>query len=204
MKITQIANGVELEVSDERGNCVKNKLDVEHQEAKSPQQEARKRVLAKTGNTIYNVVDVIDELGEMFIPASLLTELRRDTLELLDEVHAKARVADVRREEDVTASLPQGNTLTYHDNVANSLAKKFYMEHGATKVESAVEVSDEKIGEGLVVMNTRYCLRRELGYCLKTPKGKEWVAPLYIQTGNNRFCLDFDCKGCRMKVIYLG
>lgn len=202
MKLSKIDGGISLEISDERGNRVIDSLEIDHQVAKSSQQEARKRILAKTGNTIYNVAEVVDELGEMFIPASLLTELRRETLELLDETHAKARVADVRREEDVTATLPQGGSLTYHDNVANSLAREFYHEHGATHIEEAIEIGREYKNE-IVVMTTRYCLRREMGCCLKKSTGKKWVGPLYLQSANNRFRLEFDCKECCMKVIYL-
>ena len=125
--------------------------------------------------------------------------IKRRMMEFITDITSEYK----RIEEDKSASLPQGNVLTYHDNVANSLSRKFYCEHGATHIESAIEVQGE-IKDEMVVMNTRYCLRREMGCCLKTPNAKKWVGPLYLQSANNRFRLDFDCKECRMKVVYLG
>lgn len=92
-----------------------------------------------------------------------------------------------------------GTRLTYHDNVANRLAQQFYVDHGVTALQPALEVRRPQ-GE-TIVMTTRYCIRRELGCCLKTHKGKELPSPLFIETGLDRFRLDFDCKACRMKVI---
>jgi putative protease len=203
MVLKTTVNGIAIDLYDERGNNVSLPLTVEYQEAKSPQEESRRRVLSKTGNTIYRVEEIEDNLGNVFIPASVLTDLRRKALDLLDEAQITRYKTDKRLEEDKSASLPQGNVLTYHDNVANSLSREFYCEHGATHIESAIEVQGE-IKDEMVVMNTRYCLRREMGCCLKTPNARKWVGPLYLQSANNRFRLDFDCKECRMKVVYLG
>ena len=203
MVLKTTVNGIAIDLYDERGNNVSLPLTVEYQEAKSPQEESRRRVLSKTGNTIYRVEEIEDNLGNVFVPASVLTDLRRKALDLLDKVQITRYKTDKRIEEDKSASLPQGNVLTYHDNVANSLSREFYCEHGATHIESAIEVQGE-IKDEMVVMNTRYCLRREMGCCLKTPNAKKWVGPLYLQSANNRFRLDFDCKECRMKVVYLG
>ena len=203
MKLYKIEDGISLEISDERGQKVRDSLKINYQEAKSPQQEARSRVLSKTGNTIYRVEEIDDKLDDIFVPASLLTDLRRRALEQLDKAHALGYEVDERRTEDKSAELPQGEILTYHDNVANSLAHKFYSEHGATRIEPAIEIRPEN-KEEIVVMTTRYCLWREMGCCLKKPNGKKWDSPLYLQSANNRFRLDFDCKECRMKVVYLG
>ena len=203
MVIKSTADGIALDLYDERGNNVSLPLTVECQDAKSPQEESRRRVLSKTGNTIYRVEEIEDNLGNVFVPASVLTDLRRKALDLLDKVQITRYKTDKRIEEDRSVSLPYGNVLTYHDNVANSLSHEFYCEHGATQIESAIEVQKEINGE-IVVMNTRYCLRREMGCCLKKPNGKKWDGPLYLQSANNRFRLDFDCKECRMKVVYLG
>ena len=203
MVLKTTVDGIVLDLYDERGNNVSLPLTIEYQEAKSPQEESRRRVLSKTGNTIYRVEEIEDNLGNVFIPASVLTDLRRKALDLLDEVQITRYKTDKRLEEDKLASLPHGNVLTYHDNVANSLSREFYYEHGATHIELAIEVQGE-IKEEMVVMNTRYCLRCEMGCCLKTPNAKKWVGPLYLQSANNRFRLDFDCKECRMKVVYLG
>ena len=57
-------------------------------------------------------------------------------------------------------------------------------------------------------MNTRYCIRRELGCCKKIKNGSGTLSgasePLYIESGRNRFRLMFDCSQCEMKVIREG
>ena len=92
-----------------------------------------------------------------------------------------------------------GLTTTYHDNVANSAASKFYADHGATVAESAIEVEPQ---QGRVrVMTTRYCLRRSLGACLKTPGANrlpKGVLKLVAPIGALE--LEFDCKNCQMKI----
>ena len=105
--------------------------------------------------------------------------------------------------ENANCMLPQGNKLSYHDNVANRLAEEFYRQHGATTIEHAVEVDRKAAGREIVVMTTRYCLRREMGYCLKTSQGARWKSPLHITSANHRFRLDFDCSKCEMKVVHV-
>ncbi|MDE6782779.1 MAG: hypothetical protein K2J17_03545, partial [Paramuribaculum sp.] len=51
------------------------------------------------------------------------------------------------------------------------------------------------------VMTTRYCLRRELGACLRTPSAAKLPPKLFIRSGPIRLALNFDCKNCEMHVI---
>ena len=52
------------------------------------------------------------------------------------------------------------------------------------------------------LMQCRYCLRYELGYCVKQGgKRPQWKEPLFLRLGDGRrFRLDFDCKNCQMNV----
>ena len=52
-------------------------------------------------------------------------------------------------------------------------------------------------------METRYCLRREMGACLKNKEGNKLPSPLYLTSEGKRFRLDFDCRNCRMQVVYI-
>ncbi len=192
-------NILALDITDQRGNSVTATISIEPQEAKTPQEQARRRVLEKTGGTIYHITQIDDTTGNLFIPASQLTELRRQAIELLDKSHRMRYERDMRRSEDMSVTPPMGTRLTYHDNVSNRLAQQFYVDHGVTAIQPALEV--RRIEGETLVMTTRYCVRRELGFCLKTHKGKELPTPLFIETGLDRFRLDFDCKNCRMKVI---
>lgn len=201
MTLKLIDFGIKLIVTDCRGNQVSKSIETEISQAQTPQESSRSKVLSKTGNTIYRVSKIIDDIGNVFIPASVLTRLRRDVLELLDQEHRINYKCD-RRREGIRTKLPHGATLSYHDNVANCLSKDFYVSQGATLIENAIEVS-KKQGD-VVVMTTRYCVRHELGHCLKTEKGKKWQGPLYLKSANHCFRLDFDCNCCQMKVVAIG
>ncbi|MEE1148027.1 MAG: hypothetical protein UHN93_02105, partial [Alistipes sp.] len=49
------------------------------------------------------------------------------------------------------------------------------------------------------VMESSYCIRREIGECLK--RGSQLRERLYLEHGRHRYLLDFDCKNCRMNLI---
>lgn len=192
------------DASDERGNRVSVSEPIEWQQARTPQQQARRSAIEKTGGTIYRVHTLDDRLGDRFVPASVLTSLRRSLTEALDRAQKAAYRFDYRRPDHHSSRYFQGLTLTYHDNVANPLARKFYEKHGAVTGSDALETSKrESIPSGTRVMTTRYCLRRELGMCHRTPEGKKCTDPLFLRSGNYRFSLDFDCRECRMHVNWL-
>lgn len=198
---------ISLEMTDERGCSATVCVNVEPlQPALTPQEAPRRRTLEKLGGTVYAPGRVEDLAGGVFIPASTLADLRRDCVAALDRT-ARATYAYGRRlPERFDVALPQdGGRLTVHDNVANRLAREFYVAHGAAEIMSAVETgksTDAPADEP--VMTTRYCLRRELGKCLKTPSGNDWKSPLTLVSNGSgatiRLRLEFDCKNCRMKV----
>lgn len=171
------------------------------QPSRTHQSEARNRVICKTGNTIYRVSHLTDNIDPaVFIPASLLTTLRRDALNALNRSRS-LRLAPLRPGADngreVTGVIPA--------NVANSLAADAYLAHGidVTPSATAIEVLPRLPDDRIKVMNTRYCIRRELGRCLSTPAGKEWKEPLTLtdQSGM-KLRPEFDCKACEMN-LYL-
>lgn len=189
-----------LELSDERGvRCATAiKLEVSDMAlAEKPQEEGRRKVIAKTGDTIYSVESVDDRVGRVFIRASVLTQLRREVVAMLDKTAEATfkrmlpgkRIAGRPADPDVTIA-----------NVANGKARNVYRQMGYTDMEEAVETAGPK--PGMRVMTTRYCLRRELGHCLKTPKGKEWRGPLTItDASGTSFLTEFDCRACEMNLF---
>ncbi len=65
----------------------------------------------------------------------------------------------------------------------------------------AMEVDMPQADE-ITVMNTRYCLRRELGACLREKgMGAKLPSPLFLRNESGVYRLDFDCANCGMKVI---
>lgn len=194
---------IALEATDCRGNRVCVVAGSGYSQARTPQQEQRRRTLARLGGTDYVLEDVEDNLGDRFVAASVLTALRRDTLAALDAAW-KARYAFDRRR---TCSLPEdaftsNPPLTYHDNVANRLSRRFYESHGAVIGHMAVEVERPVPGD-TVVMSTRYCLRRELGACLRDKQVSTTLrGPLRLRSlDGSVYRLDFDCNRCGMQVV---
>lgn len=192
---------ISLEMTDCRGCSATvvgkvGKMDV----AVTPQERPRRRILDKLGGTGYRSARIVDLAGPAFIPASALAALRRQCVEALDgNARATYRYC-YRLPEKFDVPLPYGSRLTVHDNVANRLAREFYVSHGGTDIVPAMEVSGKNTCKDEPVMTTRYCLRKELGKCLKEPSGKDWKAPLKLVSGNTCLRLDFDCKNCRMQV----
>ena len=188
-----------LDAKDERGNDVSCSVPAQLSDAETGQEVRQRETLAKTGNTIYACRQV-SVIGGKFVPQSLLTQLRRQALAALDVAQKANYRYGYRREENRDATCPAVK-LTYADNVANAQARRLYAEHGVQEMEPAMEVAPGKSGKGVTVMHTRYCLRRELGICLKTDAGRKQAGKLFLRHGETTLALEFDCKNCEMKVV---
>lgn len=191
-----------ISASDERGNSVRINLNVDKFKAEKRMEPGK--ILGKLGNTIYRLRKLTNNLNpDIFIQASQLNALKRELIQSLDEANNATYPYSYRRNEDSTVKYIKEN-LSAEDNVANSLSAEFYKAHGSTTNEYAIEVTGKKKGP-LTVMNTRYCLRRELGICKKNPEShsplKNAKEPFYIESGKNKFRLQFDCNNCEMRVI---
>lgn len=192
-----------ISAKDERGVCVRIPLDSEKSIARKPLDPGK--ILGKLGGTVYELGNFTNRLSqETFIPASSLNEHKRRLLNALDVANSITYPFGYRRKENMIVKVPQAS-VGAEENVANVLAEKFYTDHGALRIDRALEV-DKKSAEGEVtVMYSRYCLRRELGICKKNGKSVGSLAharePFYISSGNNRFRLEFNCGVCQMKVI---
>ena len=191
--LRQMAGGLALTLADERGNRVTHTMALDDvQEAQSPQGSRQRDTLGKLGNTIYRL-EHAQVLDNLFIPASLLTQLRRDTVALLDRANNIAYQRPRRRPEQPEASYPT-DVLTSADNVANHLAEQLYHEHGVKDIEPSLETG----GTAHAVMHTRYCLRRELGACLKGPRAGALPRQLYLRYGTTRLRVQCHCDTCEM------
>lgn len=194
---------IALDMSCERGCRVSVSATLQQplQAARSPQLSTRRRALAKLGDTIYTLASLDDRLGELFVPAGALTDLRRRAVEGLDRAAAATYTFDYRREEARDLLTPRH--LTFHANVANRLAARFYNDHGTETIEPAAECTAPDARGDVEVMCTRYCVRRELGRCLRTEAGRQWREPLTLRSGGHSFRLKFDCDRCSMRVLLL-
>ena len=138
-------------------------------------------------------VSTLETEGEVpFMPASFLNGIRRD---LAAELDAQP-VIGLPLRKGTGWNHPAPETLSYKDNVANSLSRNLYRERGSGEVEDAYELSHR---EGVEYMRTKYCLRHELGLCPKQRPGTR-PDPLFLRNNGRRLRLDFDCKACEMTV----
>lgn len=191
---------VTISATDARGCTVEITVDALPERARTPQQEQHRRIMEKTGDTVYRIRCFTDRCAGCFIAASVLTAARRRLFAMLDTAAEATYAFAYRRRctlpDDAFASLPP---MGYHDNIANSLAATFYRRHGARIAQHAAEV--EKPGGETQVMCTRYCLRRELGACLRTKDGTKLPSPLFLRNSTGTYRLDFDCARCGMDVV---
>jgi len=189
-----------LTLADERGCRVTHVIDeVDLQPAKASQHDRQRDALAKLGDTIYRLRQT-QTLPDIFVPVSVLTRLRRETIDLLDRTWAMSRRRDRRRAETPNAPC-FATTLTSADNVANRLAERLYRDHGVTDITPALECQMSQgtpVPAGQQVMHTRYCLRRELGACLRGKNAQKLPARLFLRTGSSQIAIHCDCRRCEM------
>lgn len=199
-----------ISARDERGVEVRILLDAPKSIANKPMQP--EKILGKLGSTIYRLNKFENNLDpSTFIQASALTELKRKLINVLDAANLVTYPVTMRREE-VPAEYEKCK-VGAEENIANRLAESFYNEHGVVVTSRAFEAKPakylqigEKGEEEPVLMTTRYCIRRELGFCKKYPEKmnkdlRGVKEPLFILSGSNKFRLKFDCSRCEMQVI---
>ena len=192
-------NRLILDLSDERGNYISKAIEAETLEPAKSDQRARQRdTLAKLGNTIYTLAEC-DICTNAFVPASLLTQLRRDAVELLDKTQNISYRREMRKVEDKT-SLCFTQALVSADNVANHVAEQLYADHGAKVKEYAIEVGKGKLKSDQPLMQTRYCIRRELGACKKSSNAKSLPDKIFLRTGKTLLAVNCDCSKCEMTI----
>ncbi|MDE7410497.1 MAG: U32 family peptidase [Paramuribaculum sp.] len=202
LTLREIKGGVALDVTDYKGRCITVSADMECDEAKTHQLQHRYDTLTRSGDTVYNIRTVDDRVGDhLFIPRSRLATLRRNAFEAYRRMCAARYEYDSRHKENPEAKYIR-DTANYHDNVANDLAVKFYREHGVKTIEPALEVRKRRVEPGTCVMTTRYCLRRELGMCLrKLERVGAGLTDMVLESGNLRLRVKFDCKECQMRLL---
>lgn len=210
---------------DERGIACRIPMP-ESQPARTPQDPTAP--FRKLGNTIYRLDKIESSFpADRFIPASMLTAVRRELIAALDAAAEASYPFEYRRPEKMDVQFPT-ESLDYRDNVSNSKAEEFYKQHGVRSIQPAIEVSGNKRENNpIVVMTTRHCILRELGCCLK---GKNYSSPsapnrklnpeelalsklklsispdklnfpLTLRSDKLSFRLNFDCRRCEMSLI---
>lgn len=168
-------------------------------QARTDQSNARREALGKLGGTPYSLHTLTDKVPvQSFIPISTITALRRKALDTLAQALGTSYRYERRRPSATVPHLADTH-LDYTSNVANRLADRFYRHAGADSIDPALEIS--KTRPGMRVMLTRYCVRRQLGCCLRTPAGHRLAEPLTLRGAGFSLRLGFDCAKCEMSVF---
>ena len=191
--------------------------------ARRPQNENMIAQMSKLGETIYQceVVNLLKGIENFFVPNSILTALRRELVQKLDEKKTQeldrelawgfdraifggdytfSEPGEHRMEPKEFVWNPEYGKWGYLYNIANECATHFYTTHGLENLIPAFELSKPK-GESLI-MQCRHCIRYSLGYCVKRGGQKPtWKEPLFLRLGDGRkFRLEFACNECQMNV----
>lgn len=198
--LTENNFGFTLSINDENENSVSLTLQREKEPARTPQTDNLKNQLGKLGNTPFEARNIrIDLSDNWFIPASELSELRRNAVERLLELRKINYRQEIFRLKESKSKYPV-STLTYLGNVMNNSAAEFYKNHGVLKVMPAFEKEQPK---DAVLMFCKHCIRYSMGWCPVHHKVRSpFREPYYlVSSDGRRFRLEFDCKQCQMKVL---
>ena len=87
--------------------------------------------------------------------------------------------------------------LTAEENVTNRLAEAFYRDHGVLRIERGLDLAPTTAGR--TVLRSAYCIRREIGECLR--ENPRLRGGLWLERGRHRYRLDFDCRRCEMSLV---
>lgn len=205
LRLTDTPTGFSLEASDETGARVVLAKPFEKTPARVPQTERIRSELGKLGDTLFQAERIEVALSaDWFIPASFLADLRRETIDLLLANQRVRYPRDVTRWKQARqgdkAFLLKDRSLSYRDNVANSLARRFYKKQGAREIAPAFEVKPP--GEEAPLMYAKHCLRYSLGWCPRQQAARSpYREPYYLCYKETRLRLQFDCQNCQMLIL---
>jgi putative protease len=212
--VTADRSKISVTFTDETGLSAMATREGTFEPAKEPAKMAAtiREQLSKSGDTIFEVIST--ELSEAqnkttvgvptFIPVSMLAQMRREGLEKLFEARAKLQPVRNTSTEDPTARAPL-TQLSPEDNVTNRLAERFWRDHGVGDIAPAMEMHGPAAGD--TVMRSRYCIRREIGECLRegthrdSREGSQPGSELFLERGASRWRLVFDCVKCEMRIL---
>jgi len=198
MLFKETTDGFSISLTDEDGIQSLFEAPCDKQPAQKPEvvNDNIKNQLSKLGNTIYEATDIQIEINApWFFPASQLGEWRRQAIEALDEVRAKAYVREPKREAIATEF--SSKQLSYLGNVTNKLSEEFYREHGVEEIMPGFEVKAEV---GVPLMFCKHCIKFNMGWCPKEGYKATFKEPLCLRNNDQVYQLTFDCKACEMSI----
>ena len=207
-------SAINVKAESEDGRVVEFDVDGGEQEATNRERmEAMFHSQIEKATGIYSfILTSLDSSGSAgklpFMSASAINGIRREIAQRLDQMecgnchpeHSEGSVA----EEPVLYS----ESIDYKSNISNRVAREILQELGAKVIEDAFELTHR---QGAELMRSKYCIRHELGLCLKDsstsgPSAGSGQAlrmtkgNLFLVNNGRRYRLGFDCVRCEMTV----
>ncbi|MDX9695883.1 MAG: U32 family peptidase [Bacteroidales bacterium] len=202
--IRESERGIIVIAEDEDQNKIEFEEIIEKNRAinKEKAEITIKNQFAKSGDSVFKVTSVDLELNNpLFFPISVLNDLRRKTIQLL-ESERLCNYPRVKKEIEKTSHSYPDQFIDYKGNVLNSKAVSFYKRHGVKMIENAFEAQTDFADKEIMI--TKHCIKYQLGLCPKHDKSTNKIEePLFLADNNRKYKLEFDCKQCAMKVIFL-
>lgn len=132
---------------------------------------------------------------------------KEDISMLQDKIYMKLRAAREKARPREKGKINNDNRIKYPyeklnclENVINNKAKAFFKKHGVKEIEPAIESTKDI--ENRIVCHSRYCIKYELGYCIKKKIKDRPKEPWYLEDKfGNRYKLQFDCNKCEMNIL---
>lgn len=194
-----------IEAVDEDKNIVRLEFDTS-QTAKNPDIAEKSWIssLNKCGNSDFyvNSISFIKDgtsAKPYFLPTSKINELRRKAFEELIKLRLRQYIPE--KQGNISAADFPSKTGNYRLNVHNKSAEEFYNNCNCKVVEKSLESGISTNNKEL--MRTKYCIRNELGLCLKAVSSDKNIAGnlFLIDEKGAKYRLCFDCKKCEMSVL---
>ena len=133
-----------------------------------------------------------------FMSASAINGIRREIALRLDGMECGYQPVAENVEAPALGKYSEIDSITYKSNISNSVARKVLRQFGAKEIEYAFELTHKADAE---LMRTKYCIRHELGMCLKK-RPAQGPGDLYLVNNGRRYRLDFHCAKCEMTVSF--
>jgi len=189
-----------FEIEDQNANKIAVKLENSFEIAQNEQKmlENIRNQFQKTAESEFLISDISIELAETpFMPVSKLNEIRRDLIEKLSA--KRLDNYEVQKSKIEKTDHPYIKTeLDFSSNIMNEKAKEFYKRHHAETTEMALETGLSALNKK--VMTTKHCILYGLDKCKKKCKTPEKL--LLVDEKGRKYRLDFDCKNCKMEIIF--
>ena len=214
LHLSQTGKGLRLTSQVPQGDIeVSAEMEMTPEVARQSQAENIRRQLSRLGNTVYVAEEVTmdADVANLFVPSSMLAELRRQMVAALDlkivqhfRTHENPEVLEPQPVRSPSFPIDDAyRQYPYLLNVANSSAREFYARQGLERVGEAFECSPHDARQPHLLMRCRHCLRRTMGYCTRESRQRPgWHEPLYlVLPDKRRFRLKFDCRHCEMLVF---